>query len=37
MIEVYVALVKSGKRTVESVPANLRAAVEAALKESEDA
>lgn len=33
MINVYVSLVRAGRRTLDQVPANLRAAVEAALNE----
>lgn len=34
MIEVYVRLIKAGRRTIDSVPQKLRAAVEEALHNS---
>jgi hypothetical protein len=33
MIDVYVTLIKAGKRTIEQVPATLRGAVETTLNE----
>jgi hypothetical protein len=33
MIEIYIALIRAGKRTLEQVPENIRAAVEARLNQ----